>query len=83
MSNCDGIAVEVKAGMVFRHRRILDPAWKPGPGQRYADAPKAVCRVTRVVAGTVWYGVGADSTRADFRADVDGFLDEYAGEVLA
>lgn len=39
----------------FTHLRLLDPAWKPGPGQRYADAPKARCRVTRKTATTVYY----------------------------
>lgn len=39
----------------FTHLRILDPAWRPGPGQRYADAPKARMRVTRMTATTVYY----------------------------
>lgn len=53
---------EVRPGLVFRHKRMLDPDWKPGSGQRYADAPHAVCRVTAVRRGTVYYAIGADAT---------------------
>jgi hypothetical protein len=43
-------------GFRFTHRTLLDLSWTPGPGQKYADAPKAACTVTRVTAGMVWYG---------------------------
>lgn len=51
-------------GTVFRHGRLLDTAWVPGPGQKLADGPKALCRVTAVRRGLVYYGIGADATRA-------------------
>ena len=54
----------MKRGYLFYHARLLDPYWKPGPGQRYADAPAALCRVTAVRRGRVYYGIGADATRA-------------------
>lgn len=46
----------MKRGDRFEHARQLDLTWTPGPGQRYADAPHAVCTVTRVAQGLVWYG---------------------------
>jgi hypothetical protein len=47
----------------FTHLRTLDPAWQPGPGQRYADAPKARCRVTRMTKTTVYYSYADGSGR--------------------
>lgn len=55
-----------KRGTIFRHGRMLDPNWKPGPGQKYADAPKAVCRVTGVRHGAVYFGMGEDATRGRY-----------------
>ena len=46
----------IRPGDRFEHARQLDLSWTPGPGQRYADAPPAVCAVTRVAQGRVWYG---------------------------
>lgn len=46
----------VKRGFTFTHDSIIDPTWKPAPGQRYADAPKARMIVTRATTETVWYG---------------------------
>ena len=42
---------------------MLDTGWTPGPGQRYADAPKVECEVTKVTPTTVYY-----------RADSGGFF---------
>lgn len=44
-----------RVGDQFTHRRQLDLDWKPGPGQKHADAPKARMQVTRVAQGTVWF----------------------------
>ena len=46
----------IKPGMTFTHWAFLDPDWKPGPGQKYRDGPKALMVVTRVDRFTVWYG---------------------------
>jgi len=54
----------MKRGDLFYHARLLDPDWKPGQGQRYADAPAALCRVTAVRRGRVYYGIGKDATKA-------------------
>ena len=43
------------AGTEFKHLRVLDPDFQPGPGQRHADAPKAVMVVTTVRGATVHY----------------------------
>lgn len=48
-------AVAVRKGMRFEHARQFDTTWTPGPGQRYADAPKAIMEITRVATGTAWY----------------------------
>jgi hypothetical protein len=55
-----------KAGQRFRHARQLDVTWQPGPGQRYADAPKATMVVTRVAAGRVWYGLDEPRPRGSW-----------------
>ena len=70
-----------KRGVLFRHGRILDPAFVPGPGERFADAPKAICRVTAVRRGNVFYAVG-DETKAHSVAHFQRLLDEGA-EVLS
>lgn len=45
----------MKREILFTHLRFLDTTWKPGPGQRYADAPKVQCRVTRMTVTSVYY----------------------------
>ena len=42
-------------GMTFRHLRLLSTDWKPSPGQKYTDAPKIQCVVTRVTAISVYW----------------------------
>lgn len=46
-----------KPGMVFRHDSLLEPDWRPDikAGEKYADAPKALCRVTSVAKDAVYY----------------------------
>ena len=70
-------------GTVFRHQRLLDPSFTPGPGERYADAPKAVCRVTATRGGLVYYAIGADATKGRFYVDEPSFWINVCGEVLA
>jgi hypothetical protein len=70
-----------KRGTVFRHGRLLDTSFVPGPGQRFADAPKVVCRVTRVALGRVYYAVG-NETKAHSFASAERLLADGA-EVLA
>ena len=45
----------ITRGTVFIHDRFIDPGWAPGPGQKYADAPKASMTVTHVTKGLVYY----------------------------
>ena len=59
----------VRPGMRFTHARQLRTDWEPAPGQRYADAPKQVMRVTRVATSTVWYRPD-DDAGGRFRADL-------------
>lgn len=50
-------------GDTFTHPTMLDTSWKPGPGQKYADGPKAQCRVTRTRGESVYYAyVTSDGT---------------------
>ena len=44
-----------KQPILFTHLRWLDVDWKPGPGQKYADAPKARMQVTRMTKYAVYY----------------------------
>lgn len=48
-------APAVKRGDRFEHARQLDTTWRPGPGERYADAPHAVMVVTAVTRRRVYY----------------------------
>lgn len=43
----DHVTIVPVVGMLYEHATRLDPGWKPGPGQKYADAPREVMRVTR------------------------------------
>jgi hypothetical protein len=45
----------VKRGFTFTHASRLDPSWRPGPGQRYVDGPKARMRVTRATRTTIYF----------------------------
>lgn len=47
----------LRVGDVFEHPRMLDADWRPPPGGKYADGPHAVCRITRVASGRVWYRI--------------------------
>jgi len=42
-------------GVIFLHDTFLDLGWTPGPGQKYADAPKASMQVTHITATRVYY----------------------------
>lgn len=43
-------------GVTFTHTHIIDPDWRPRPGQTYTrDAPNARCRVTSVRRGYVYW----------------------------
>ena len=64
-------------GWRFTHDRHLDTDWKPGPGQRYTDAPKRVCEVSRVTRYTVWYRV-AGSKAVSWTLDRDEFIRRFA-----
>lgn len=61
----------LRPGTVFRHARLLDVEWTPGPGERYADAPRALCIVTATRGGRIYYRQGTERGKgtAHFRAD--------------
>ena len=46
---------EPRVGDRFEHARQLNTAWKPGPGQKYADAPHAIMEVTRIASPIIYY----------------------------
>jgi hypothetical protein len=74
------MSAQVARGATFTHDRMLDPTWRPAPGQRYADGPKARMVVTRVAGPMVWYGyVGAG--RAGWRMDRDEFVARFGGSL--
>lgn len=77
----------IRVGRTFRHQHLLDTDWTPGPGQKYADAPKAVCHVTAVRTRVgrepdVYYAIGAEVTRGRFVASAPRFLAGVLGEWL-
>lgn len=48
--------------ILFTHLHHLDLDWKPGPGQKYRDAPKARCKVTRMTSLAVYYSYASEPT---------------------
>jgi hypothetical protein len=64
----------------FTHDRHLDTDWKPGPGQKYTDAPKRVYEVSRVTRTGVYYRLPGSSRpgwvmdRAAFEARFPGVI---------
>ena len=66
-----------KIGLTFTHARHLDTDWKPGPGQRYADAPHRVYRVSRVTSTSVYF-TGLNGT-GHFSVDRDKWGEVYGG----
>lgn len=47
----------ITVGTEFTHAYMLNPDWRPGPGQTYAqNCPYARCVVTAVRNGAVYYG---------------------------
>ena len=68
-------------GTIFRHMNKLDPDWTPGPGQKYAGAPKALCRVTKVELGQVYYRIGTDPGKAHYKFPLEA-ASLYVKEVL-
>lgn len=45
----------IEVGRAFVHDSYIEPDWKPEPGQKYSDGPKAEMLITRVTSLTVWY----------------------------
>jgi hypothetical protein len=41
--------------ITFTHKHFLQPGWKPGPGEKYKNGPKALMVVTRVKMYDVFY----------------------------
>jgi hypothetical protein len=66
----------IRPGRVFRHQHLLDPDWHPDveAGEHYSDGPKALCRITAVRNGQIYFGVGADCKKAKLVTPVDRFL---------
>jgi hypothetical protein len=62
-----------KRGDLFRHATHLDLSWKPGPGEKWADAPHAVCQVTTVRNGQVFYTLAGKEHGGRFFVALDGW----------
>lgn len=67
-------------GQRFTHKHFIDPDWKPGPGEKYRDAPKAEMVVTGVSLGGVWYGYAEPPGRAGWHMNRPQFEQEYPAE---
>jgi hypothetical protein len=75
----------VKPGTVFRHARLLDTSWTPGPGQSFKDAPKVLCRVTatrKTALGVkVYVAIGEDGRHAHRYFYLDN-AEKSVGEII-
>lgn len=67
-------------GMTFTHDKILDPDWKPAPGQKYSDAPKALMEIKHVKQTGVYYGY-PDVPRAQFLMYTDQFVRRFGSQL--
>ena len=52
----------VRVGDRFVDASNADPEWRPGPGEKYADAPLAINQVTMRRGEMVWYHTVSRST---------------------
>ena len=86
-----GAPVVVKPGMEFTHNRFKDLDWRPGAGQKYADAPLARMKVTARRNGLVYYTYANDQTNkagwheceADFIATFGDQLTDTASSSMS
>jgi hypothetical protein len=69
--------------ILFTHLTHLDLDWVPGPGQKYRDAPKAPCRVTRMTKLAVYYTyASATSNRGAFCMSREIWDRDYAPNLV-
>lgn len=68
-----------RRGDTFTHGRLLDVDWQPGPGQKYVDAPKAVCVITKVDGDSVYYRTAAGSKHVTSRVALRRMLSLWNG----
>ena len=47
--------MKIRVGTTFDHQHLIDPNWRPGPGETYVDAPRARCEVSAVRKGAVYF----------------------------
>lgn len=57
-------------GMRFTHARQLDTSWRPGPGQKYTEGPKAQMEISST-RGTVVYYRALGAKHGQFIANVE------------
>lgn len=77
--NAVGAEATFKVGTVFRHGVWLEP----GATITLSDAtrPRAICRVTAIRHGKVYYGFGADSRKSRYSQSPEKLL--AAGAVIS
>jgi len=80
-----GPATRIKAGFQFTHKHMYDPAWVPGPGEKWrTHAPKARMQVVMVTReGSVWYGYARDDggrVKGSWVMGLDKFEAEYGDQ---
>jgi hypothetical protein len=64
--------MEIKKGATFTSAHKLDTKFKPGPGQKYRDGPKALMKITEVRGKIVYYTYADDETNsASWFATID------------
>jgi len=61
----------------FTHRHFIDPHWRPAPGQKHSQGPKAQMRITRATRTMVWYTYLHDPGPAQWHMSRHDFEVQY------
>lgn len=69
-------------GDTYVHEHFLDTDWVPGPGQKFADAPKARMKVIHVTPTRVTSSF-AESGMGRFTLERETFCRHYGEQALA
>lgn len=67
-------------GQTFTHDYFVDTSWKPKPGQKWKDAPKAKMVITSVWSTKVYYGFAPDG-KGKYVMDKDEFMYRFGDQL--
>lgn len=76
--------LQIRPGMQFTHDRFQDLDWRPGPGQKYADAPLARMKITAHRNGYVYFTYANDpANKAGWHTAEAEFIATFGDQLTA